>query len=203
MAKSFKRAGTNRTARNKIVYMPGVNFKSKQMEEKKCILSLFARKWLNVQGYGHYPDKALAEFRYGIRFAYALCGKMVLLGLLRHNLVLLTSAAAIAFFGALFRRHPFDYVYNYLLRFLIRKRPLPQRTVQGRFACGLAAICLSVTVCLTYNNYVAAGYLLGTMVLASATLVSMTDICIPSLIYNSFFVKKGTTVETGEARQYV
>lgn len=160
------------------------------MQQDVCIVKSQMRKWLTVQGYSTYTDKELHDYRFGIRFAYALCGSIVLLGLLFHNISLLVVAAIVAFFGMFPPRHPFDYLYNGLVRHWLHKPKLPPRTAQGRFACGIATIWLIITIYLLQNHHTVAGYIFGAVLLCSATLVSTTDICIPSMIYNWLWKRK-------------
>lgn len=149
-----------------------------------CLLTSRTQKRLMTQGYRCYSDEQLRDYRFGIRFAYALCGMIVLFGLVFNNIPLLLSAAVVAFFGAFPPRHPFDYLYNNVVCRLLHKPKIPPRTAQGRFACAIATIWLSATVYLLLNHQVVAGYVFGIILLCSATLVSTTDICIPSMIYH-------------------
>lgn len=96
----------------------------------------------------------------------------------------------IALAGAFLPNHPFDYLYNYGVRQLLSKPKLPPRTNQVRFACGIAAAWLPLTIYLLYNGYHIAGYIFGGSLFAVGALVTTTDICIPSMIYNAFFLQK-------------
>ena len=157
------------------------------MDEKNSILSPTTKRRLIVQGYNCYSDKELNDYKYGIRFAYYLCGALVLVGLLLTNMEILAAAMIIAFFGMLPPYHPFDYLYNYVIRHLINKPKMPHRTNQGRFACGIATVWLGGTIYLFYSGLSIFGYIAGGILLSIATLVSTSDICIPSMIYNVFF----------------
>jgi hypothetical protein len=164
------------------------------MEEQKCILSPARRNRFIRQGYGSYSDKELNDYKYGIRFAYFMCGAIVLTGLLLTNLKFLTAAMIVAFLGTLPPYHPFDYLYNYVIRHLVNKPKMPPRSNQGRFACGIATIWLAGTIYLFHSGLNVFGYISGAILLSLATLVSTTDICIPSIIYN-FLFKKGQKKE--------
>lgn len=167
------------------------------MKQRNRFLTPQTRNRLMVQGYCSYTDGELRAHRFGIRFAYVLCGTLVLLGLLLNYLPLLMAAAAIALLGVFPPRHPFDYLYNHLVRHLLRKPRLPPRTAQGRFACGIAAIWLSATVYLFLHHHAVAGYLFGAVLLCSAALVSTTDVCIPSMIYNRIWKRKRNSLKKG------
>lgn len=160
------------------------------MKNEKCILTPASRKKLETQGYIGYTDVELNDFKYGIRFAYYLCGSLVLLGLLLTNLKILAVAMIIAFFGMLPPFHPFDYLYNYVVRHFFNRSKIPPRTNQGRFACGIATVWLGGTIYLFYAGLNVWGYIAGGILVLIATLVSTMDICIPSMIYNFLFKKR-------------
>jgi hypothetical protein len=162
------------------------------METKAAFISPTCRKRLHVQGYEHFSDKELNDYKFGIRFAYACCITLVVFGLIFQSIPILAIAAIIAFAGAFPPYHPFDYLYNYGVRNLLGKPKLPPRTNQGRFACGIASVWLSITIYLLYNNYTLFGNILAIALLAVGTLVVTTDICIPSMIYNGMFKKTKT-----------
>jgi hypothetical protein len=162
------------------------------METKASFISPICRKRLHVQGYEHFSDKELDDYKFGIRFAYACCITLVAFGLFFQSIPILAIAAVIAFAGAFPPYHPFDYLYNYGVRHLLGKPKLPPRTNQGRFACGIASVWLSITIYLLYNNYIISGNVLAIALLAVGTLVVTTDICIPSIIYNGIFKKTKT-----------
>ena len=160
------------------------------MKNENCIISPAGRKNLETQGYIGYTDAELNDFKFGIRFAYYLCGSLVLIGLLSTNLQILAATMIIAFFGSLPPYHPFDYLYNYVIRQMFNKPKMPPRSNQGRFACGIASIWLGVTIYLFYSELNVWGYITGGILVSIATLVSTTDICIPSMIYNLMFKSK-------------
>jgi len=116
------------------------------MKEKTHILSKVRIKRLQVQGYCKYSDTELNTFKYGIRFAYAVCAVIVFSGLLTHNVNLFIIAAGTAFLGVFPPYHPFDYLYNYIIRHGIHQPKIPPRNIQGRFACGIATTWLSLSI---------------------------------------------------------
>ena len=157
------------------------------MDEKNSILSPTTKRRLIVQGYNCYSDKELNDYKYGIRFAYYLCDSLMILGLLLTNLWILATIMTIAFFGALLPHHPFDYLYNYGIRHMINKPPIPPRTNQVKFACGIATVWLFGIILLFHFGLNIWGYIAGAIIASVATLVATTDICIPSMIYNALF----------------
>jgi hypothetical protein len=160
------------------------------MSKRTPIITAACRKRLQEQGYQNYSDQELSEYKFGIRFAYYLCGSLVILGLSLTSLKILAAAMTIAFLGSLPPYHPFDYLYNYGVRHIIDKPKLPPRSNQGRFACGIATIWLGVVIYLFYSELYVWGYLAGGILVLVAALVSTMDICIPSMVYNALFQKK-------------
>ena len=160
------------------------------METQESNIKPLKRKRFEIQGYQCYSDSELHDFKFGIRFAYYLCGSLVILGLLLTNLEILGAAMIIAFFGSFPPYHPFDYLYNYVIRHWIGKPKMPPRANQGRFACGIATVWLGGTIYLFYTGNNTWGYILGIALIIVAALVSIMDICIPSMIYNFLFKQK-------------
>jgi hypothetical protein len=159
------------------------------MENTTNTISQARKKRLYTQGYYAYSDRELYEYKYGLRFAYSLCTSLVALGLILGNSILLTGTAVIAFAAMFPPYHPFDYLYNYAIRYLVRKPKIPSRTNQGRFACGIAFIWLTCIIYLLHNGQLMVSYILGASLIVVGTLVSAMDVCIPSMIYNFLFKK--------------
>lgn len=160
------------------------------MEHQECNITPQQRNRLETQGYKGYSDTELNDFKFGIRFAYFACVFLVILGLLLTNLKILGAAMIIAFWGSFPPNHPFDYLYNYVIRHWIGKPQIPHRTNQGRFACQIATVWLGVTIYLFYTGHDTWGYIFGIALVFLGTLVSTMDICIPSMIYNFLFKQK-------------
>jgi len=138
-------------------------------------------KRLRMQGFT--DETWIAEVAPWLRLAPALCATFAAIGTAAASPLILYALAATAFLGAVLPFHPFDLLYNFGIRFLIAKRPLPPNGAPRRFACGIAALWLIATGGLFAVGQFAAAYVLGTMFVAVAGLVATTDICIPSMIY--------------------
>jgi hypothetical protein len=160
------------------------------MKNQECSITPGCRKRLESQGYIGFSDSELNDFKYGIRFAYYMCVFLVILGLLLMNLWILGAAMLIAFVGAFPPNHPFDYLYNYVIRHWIGKPKMPHRSNQGRFACGIATVWLGATIYLFYTGNNTWGYILGISLVCVGGLVATIDFCIPSIIYNFLFKRK-------------
>ncbi len=161
-----------------------VNFKITYMNPHQAIST--TRHRLEIQGY-HLTDEEIRAYRLGLRFAYALCVVLAGTGIIAESIPLLSFTMAVAFAAAWLPRHPFDYLYNHVVRHVVGRPAIPPRTSQGRFACGVASVWLMVTIYLFSMHYTIAAWALGLTLVGVGTLVSTTDICIPSICYNFLF----------------
>jgi hypothetical protein len=159
------------------------------MENKEHKISRATRKRLEQQGYINFSDQELYDFKFGFRFAYILCSTLVAVGLILTSIPILIIALVFAFFGMFPPYHPFDYLYNYGVRKVLKKPKTPPRANQGRFACMMATLWLAAVIYLFYKEMFLEGYILGGLLVGTAFLVSYLDLCIPSMIYNLIFKK--------------
>ncbi|MEQ1752501.1 MAG: DUF4395 domain-containing protein [Micropepsaceae bacterium] len=144
---------------------------------------------LHTQGFTNVDDDWLAEIAPWLRWSPVLCGTIAAVGTALASPWVLLLLACTAFLGAVLPFHPFDLIYNYGIRFLVGKRPLPPNRAPRRFACGVATVWLVATAFLFSIGQTTAGYMIGTMFVGVAALVSTTDICIASIIFN-YFVRR-------------
>jgi rhodanese-related sulfurtransferase len=159
--------------------------------ESSSLISPVRISRIKEQGYDKgFTDEEISIHAVGNRFAYQMCMLLFATGLILTSVPILTVAAIIALLAVILPYHPFDYLYNYIVRYWINRPQLPHRTNQARFACGIASVWLGVIVYLFYNYHFVWGYILGGILLIIALLVSIADFCIPSLIYNKLFRKK-------------
>jgi hypothetical protein len=142
---------------------------------------------LEIQGFRNLDDAALAELGPWLRWSPSICAAIMALGTILASPPVLWSLAAVAALGAALPFHPFDLVYNHVVRRATGTRPLPHHGPQRRFACGLASVWLVATGLAFRAGAMTAGYALGGVLTAVATLVGTTHFCIPSLIYNALF----------------
>lgn len=150
-------------------------------------ISAVTRSRLEAQGFCGLDDATLEEVGPWLRWSPVLCTLVMTVGVLLTSPLVLWGLAAIAFLGTLLPFHPFDLLYNHGARHLTGTRPLPHHGPQRRFACGMAAAWLVATGWAFHVGAVAVGYGLGTALIFVAALVSVTNFCIPSFIYNTLF----------------
>ena len=148
-------------------------------------VSSTTRRRLEAQGFHDLDDAAMSELAPWLRWSPALCTIVMAVGVALRAPVVLWGLAAIAFLGALLPFHPFDLAYNHVVRLVAGTRPFPHHGPQRRFACALAATWLVATGWAFQSGAVTLGLVLGVSLIAVAALVSITHICIPSMIYNA------------------
>lgn len=145
---------------------------------------------LRAQGYAHQTKDELSALAFGNRFAYRLCTTFLILGVALANVPVLTAMMTIAFFSIILPNHVFDYVYNNFLSHRMNRPEVPPRSRQLKFACIVATLWLGMTIYLFLSGLMTAGYIMGASLASVALLVSTTDFCIPSFIYNLIFNNK-------------
>lgn len=148
------------------------------------------RQRLEAQGFCGLDDATLAEVGPWLRWSPVLCTVVMILGVSLQSPVILWSLAGIAFLGVFLPFHPFDLLYNYGVRYLTGTRAFPHNGPQRKFACGLASAWLVGTGWAFHSGMITLGYVLGVSLILVAALVSVTNICIPSMIYNALFEKR-------------
>jgi hypothetical protein len=149
-------------------------------------MSTSVRQRLEAQGFCGLDDAALREIGPWLRWSPVLCTLVMLAGVALASPAILWALAAMAFLGVWLPFHPFDLLYNHVARHLTGTRPLPHQGPQRRFACGIATVWLVSTGWLFHTGATTLGYTFGISLILVAGLVSVTHICIPSMIYNAF-----------------
>jgi Domain of unknown function (DUF4395) len=145
------------------------------------------RRRLDIQGFDGASTESLAEVAPWFRLALGLCTAIAAIGTALASPIVLLALVPIAFLGTLLPVHPFDLIYNLGIRHLRGTAPIPHRGAPTRFACGVGTMWLLVTSWAFWSDHSVAGYILGFSLAALGSLVSTTDICIPSMIYRAIF----------------
>lgn len=147
------------------------------------------KKRLQVSGF-QLDDDAVAEIGPWMRWSTSFCAFFTILGTWLGSPEVLWALAVTALAGSVLPNHPFDYVYNHGVRRLTKTRPLPANPPARKFACRIATPWLVGTGLAFVTGLSAVGYVLGGLLASVALLVSVTHICIPSMLYNALFGAK-------------
>jgi Domain of unknown function (DUF4395) len=167
------------------------------MKSKNNSISDLSIIGLRIQGWTcSVPE--LASYKFGVRFAYGTCAAVVLLGLVFQNVYFYYAGFAITVGGMIPPWHPVDYLYNGLIRHLFKKPAIPKRPPQSRFACSIAFVWMSSTLLCWHNDYYWIASALAGALVMQAGIVTFTDICFPSMIFNFLTSTKITTSDTDE-----
>jgi hypothetical protein len=147
-------------------------------------LSSWSRGCLTMQGYGSLSDGERRSLWLGLRFSPVLCPTGIALGTaLTSPALLLAMAVAAGVGGLLTAKHPFDYVYDAVLRPLLGGPSVPPSPAPRRFACQMATLWIAaIAVAFLVDATVIAWVLAVPLLLVAAT-VTTTNWCLPSLIY--------------------
>lgn len=156
----------------------------------RASLSRLRIKHLRYQGYTCQTNDELEGLAFGIRFPYRLCTAILAIAVATVSIPLLYFMLTMAFLGIILPNHPFDYVYNYLIRRWMNAPKVPPRAPQLKFACTIATAWIAGTIYCFSNGMMVGGYALGVALIFTAALPSTIDLCVPSLIYNVFVRQK-------------
>ena len=150
-------------------------------------LSATLRHRLDIQGYACESDATLAQTQLWLRMSPAMCATIAGIGTALAAPPVLWGLMIFAVLGAILPFHPFDLIYNFGIRRITATPELPRNGPPRRFACGMASVWLLATGGLFYADLDIAGYLLGGALVAVAALITVSHICIPSLVYRALF----------------
>jgi hypothetical protein len=150
-------------------------------------LSATLRHRLDAQGYACVDDATLAQTQLWLRLSPALCAAIAAAGTALASPPILWGLMIFAALGAVLPFHPFDLVYNFGIRRMTGGPQLPRNGAPRRFACAVASAWLFATGALFTGGLDVPGYVLGAALVAVAALITVSHVCIPSLIFRALF----------------
>ena len=134
---------------------------------------------LETQGYCLSSDEVRA-LRVGLRFPTALCLGLVITGLALESAVMIALMVPLGAFAGWTPRHPFDLIWNHGVRRITGSPELPPNPTRRRHAFKLATVWLSAVAALFAVGATTAALVLGGVLVAVCSLVTVTNFCIPS-----------------------
>jgi hypothetical protein len=137
---------------------------------------------LAVQGYCLTAGESHA-LRVGLRFPTALCLMLVATGLALQSAPFILALVPIGAVAGWTRRHPFDLIWNGLVRRLVKAPPLPPNPTPRRHAFKLATVWLLAVGLLLTGGQTTAAVGLAAVLIAVCGLVTVTNYCIPSTLF--------------------
>jgi hypothetical protein len=139
---------------------------------------------LTMQGYGDLSDPERRSLWLGLRFSPGLCLAGIALGTaLASPALLLAMAVTAGVGGFVTAKHPFDYVYDGVLRPLLGGPRVPPSPAPRRFACQMATPWIVAIAVAFWAGAPAVAWLLAAPLLMVAAANSITNWCLPSLVY--------------------
>ena len=141
----------------------------------------WTRANLETQGYCLSGDEA-HSLRVGLRFPTALCLVLVVVALALESTVMIALLVPIGAIAGWSSRHPFDHLWNHGVRHVFRRPELPPNPTRRRHAFKLATVWLAAVAALFAAGAATAALVLGGMLVAVCSLVTVTNFCIPSTL---------------------
>jgi hypothetical protein len=137
------------------------------------------RSNLTTQGYC-LSDAERRELSLALRFSTGLCLTLVVVALTLESplmVLVLSGVGAIAGFSA---RHPFDHLWNRVVRHAVGGPALPPNPARRRDAFKIATVWLAAVGGLLSGGATTAALLLGGLLVAACGAVTAANLCIPS-----------------------
>jgi hypothetical protein len=138
------------------------------------------RERIEEQGFCGLDDGQISEFNLPLRLAPFMCLVWTAAGLTLGSPAVIAALVPFAVAGAILPGHPFDVVYNFGLRHLVKRPPLPHYGKRRRLACVAASVALTASALSFLYGAPAIGYTLGIMVSMGTLTNVITGICPPA-----------------------
>ncbi len=146
-----------------------------------------ARARIEAQGFVGLDSATLARINYWLRLAPAICMIWAATGTALESPAILCALAPFALLGGLLPGHPFDVLYNLVLRRFTGGPRLPRYGVPRRFACIFATVVLLAAAGSFQLGHRVLGHCLGWFLVSAALVNVSMGFCIPSFIYGLIF----------------
>jgi hypothetical protein len=134
---------------------------------------------LTTQGYC-LNDTERRELAVGVRYSTGLCLTLVVLALVLGSPLMVFALSGIGLVAGFSARHPFDHLWNHAARRLVGGPPLPPNPARRRHAFKIATAWLLAVGVLLAAGATTAGLILGGLLVAACTIVTTTNLCLPS-----------------------
>jgi uncharacterized protein DUF4395 len=148
-------------------------------------ITAFGRSSLDLQGFTCLDDETKARANLPLRFTPALCLSATVAGAVLASPVVLGALAAAAGMALLLPGgHPFDYLYNYGVRFWVAQPRLPRNPRPRRFAFIMAIPVLGTSALAFALGAPILGYLLAAIQVAGCLTYVATGFCVASWMHS-------------------
>jgi hypothetical protein len=137
------------------------------------------RSNLTTQGYC-LSDAERRELSLALRFSTGLCLTLVVVALALESPVMVFALSGIGLIAGFSARHPFDHLWNRVVRHAIGGPALPPNPARRRHAFKVATVWLALVGGLLSAGVTTAALLLGGLLVAACAAVTAANLCIPS-----------------------
>ena len=157
-----------------------------------------ARRRVEAQGFTGLPDETVAGLDLALRLSPAICMTWAASGTALASPAALWALVPFALLGAILPGHPFDVLYNHLLRHRLGRESIPRYPRPRRFACLLASLFLMAAGGAFRAGQPAIGYAFGGSLTLAAFVNVSAGFCIPSFLYGMVFGQPRCPAPRGE-----
>jgi len=144
------------------------------------------RSRLELQGFACDADTRILAAARWLRFTPTLSTLSILAGTALQSPLVLWTFALIATLGAA-GWHPFDALFNVLVRRLVHAPSLPPNPPPRRFAMAVAAIWSAGAAWLMSAGWIWTGILAGSALALAGAIVATTHFCLGSWMFHMFW----------------
>jgi hypothetical protein len=134
---------------------------------------------LTTQGYCLTDDER-RRLALGLRFSTGTCLALVIVALALRSPAMLFALSVIGVIAGFSARHPFDHVWNHVVRHVVGGPALPPNPRRRRDAFKVATVWLAVVATLLAIGATTVALVLGGFLVAACATVTATNLCLPS-----------------------
>lgn len=136
----------------------------------------------------------LRDLRFAVRFPIALCLAFVATSVALESPALLFALVPIGLVAGFSSRHPFDLIWNRVVRHVVGGAELPPNPARRRNAFKIGAAWLLITAGLFAAGLTTAGIVLGCALLGACASAAILNLCLPSAVFSWFASRRRRTV---------
>jgi hypothetical protein len=137
------------------------------------------RSNLTTQGYC-LSDAERRDLSIALRFSTGLCLTLVVVALAIESPVMIFALSGVGVIAGFSARHPFDHLWNRVVRHAVGGPVLPPNPSRRRHAFKVATVWLAIVGGLFSEGAITAALLLGGLLVAACAAVTAANLCIPS-----------------------
>jgi hypothetical protein len=116
----------------------------------------------------------------GLRFSTGACLALVVVALVLESSAMVFALSGIGVLAGFTARHPFDYLWNHVVRHILRAPVLPPNPPRRRHAFKVATVWLLLVATLLVTGATTVALVLGGLLVAACVTVTATNLCLPS-----------------------